>query len=89
MLERCGFRCEWTDGGARCWSKATDVDHIEAGDDSSLDNLQGLCGPHHLTKTGREARAKQLAIKKLARLPEESQPGVIDGPPTPTEHRGF
>lgn len=89
VLERCGFRCEWTDSGARCWAPATDVDHVEAGDDHSLDNLQGLCGTHHLEKTGREARAKQLRFKSLARLPEEKQPGVIDGPPTPTQHRGF
>ena len=34
-------------------------------------------------------RAIQLERKKLERLPEEKQPGIIDGPPTPTEHRGF
>ena len=89
MLERCGFRCQWKDGLNRCWAAATDVDHIEAGDNHSLDNLQGLCGPHHLTKTGRDARARQLRFQKLKRLPEEKQPGVIDGPPTPTQHRGF
>jgi 5-methylcytosine-specific restriction protein A len=89
VLERCGFRCQWDDGGNRCWNKATDVDHIETGDNHSLDNLQGLCGPHHLTKTGRDARALQLKVKALGRLPLEKQPGVIDGPPSPTEHRGF
>ena len=89
VLKRCGFRCEWRDNGARCWNEATDADHIEAGDNHSLDNLQGLCRAHHLTKTGREARAVQEKFKALRRLPEEKQPGVIDGPPTPTEHRGF
>lgn len=44
---------------------------------------------HHLKKTGRDARARQLRFKHLAKLPEEKQPGIIDGPPTPTEHRGF
>ena len=88
VLQRCGGRCEWDDGG-RCPYPATDVDHVAPGDDHSLANLQGLCAAHHLTKTGKEARAKQLRIKSLARRPEEPQPGVIDGPPTPTEHRGF
>lgn len=89
MLERCSFRCQWVEDGIRCPFPATDVDHILAGDLHSLENLQGLCGKHHLLKTGREARARQMAIKKLERLPEEPQPGIIDGPPTPTEHRGF
>lgn len=89
VLERCSYRCEWVEDNARCYDKATDADHITAGDDNSLANLQGLCRRHHLLKTGREARAVQLERKKLERLPEEKQPGIIDGPPTPTEHRGF
>ena len=90
VLERSGYQCEWVeDSGMRCFAKATDVDHIEAGDLHELSNLQSLCGVHHLAKTGREARAKQLRFKKLSRLPEEKQPGVIDGPPPPTEHKGF
>ena len=89
VLERSGFRCQWTDGGDWCGAPATDVDHIQAGDDSSLHNLQSLCRTHHLEKTGKEARAKQLRFKKLARLPEEKQPGIIDGPPTPTQYKGF
>ena len=89
MLERCGHRCQWVEEGYRCPFPATDVDHIVAGDLNVLENLQGLCRDHHLTKTGREARAVQLKIKALEKLPEEKQPGVIDGPPTPTEHRGF
>ena len=89
VLERCFHTCEWVEDGRRCRAPATDVDHIEAGDLHVLENLQGLCGVHHLAKTGREARAKQLRFKSLAKLPEEKQPGVIDGPPSPTEHRGF
>ena len=89
MLKRCDHRCEWVDGDYRCHEPATDADHIIPGDDNDLANLQGLCRRHHLKKTGREARAVQLKIKELRRLPEEKQPGVIDGPPAPTEHRGF
>lgn len=89
VLQRCSGRCQWVEDGYRCPYPATDVDHITPGDDSSLENLQGLCGKHHLTKTGREARAVQEKLKSLLRRPEEQQPGVIDGPPQPTEHRGF
>lgn len=89
VLQRCGRRCQWRDDAGRCYQPATDVDHITPGDDHSLDNLQGLCRAHHLTKTGRDVQAKQAEIRKLRRLPEEKQPGIIDGPPTPTQHRGF
>jgi len=89
VLQRCGFRCEWIDDGLRCWDQATDADHIQAGDNNSLLNLQGLCRIHHLKKTSSEANAKQAEIRKKRRLPEEKQPGIIDGPPTPTPNRGF
>lgn len=75
--------------GFRCYNTATDVDHISPGDDSSLSNLQGLCNPCHLKKTARETHAIRAALKKLGRLPEEPQPGIIDGPPQPTERKGF
>jgi 5-methylcytosine-specific restriction protein A len=89
VLRACGNRCEWIEDGFRCHNVATDVDHRIPGDDHSLVNLQGLCNPHHLTKTGREVAAARAKIKEMERLPEEPQPGIIDGPPTPTEHKGF
>jgi len=89
VLKRCEGRCEWVEDGKRCRSDATDVDHILAGDDSSLANLQGLCNHHHLVKTGRDVQAAQKKRKALGRLPEEPQPGVIKGPPQPKQHRGF
>jgi 5-methylcytosine-specific restriction endonuclease McrA len=89
VLRRCGNRCEWIEDGFRCHDAATDVDHIARGDVHQLSNLQGLCGRHHGLKTSAEAHAAKAELKKLARLPEEQQPGIIDGPPRPTEHRGF
>jgi len=91
VLERCGHQCQWVENGVRCLNTATDVDHIVEGADDhySAGALQGLCNPHHLVKTGRAARARQLRFKELARLPEEKQPGLIEGTPTPTEHKGF
>ena len=89
VLRRCGHRCEWIENGFRCLAAATDVDHILRGDLHELSNLQGLCSRHHLAKTSSEANAVQAERRKLLRLPEEKQPGVIDGPPQPPTHRGF
>lgn len=89
VLQRCGMRCQWVEDGFRCHNTATDVDHIVAGDDHSLANLQGLCNPHHLIKTAKETNEARAKIKALGRLPEEPQPGIIDGPPRPTERKGF
>lgn len=89
VLRRCGNRCEHVEDGLRCHDPATDVDHIIPGDSHVLENLQGLCNKHHLIKTARETNAARAEIRKLRKLPEEPQPGLINGPPRPTEHRGF
>jgi 5-methylcytosine-specific restriction enzyme A len=89
VLKRCNMRCEWVENGQRCFNAATDVDHIIRGDLHDLSNLQGLCNPHHLIKTSREAHAVREKRRKLLRLPEEKQPGIIDGPPRPPKNKGF
>lgn len=83
------MRCQWVENGVRCYNTATDVDHIRPGDDHSLPNLQGLCGHHHLIKTANDTNAKRAEIRKLRRLPEEPQPGLITGPPQPPDRKGF
>lgn len=89
VLERSDYHCEWIEDGQPCYSRATDVDHIVSGDLHTLDNLQSLCGPHHRRKSSQEGRAAQEKLKALRTRPAEPQPGLIDGPPIPTEHRGF
>lgn len=79
VLDRCGGRCEYMrSSGKRCSNKATDVDHIVAGDDHSLENLQGLCSWHHRQKTQREAQAARSEIRATLKRPAEEPPGAID-----------
>jgi 5-methylcytosine-specific restriction protein A len=76
VLARCGGRCEHRfPNGGRCPRPATDVDHIEHGDDHSLANLQGLCADHHKRKSSREGNATQAARRGLAKRPPEEHPG--------------
>ena len=79
VLRRDGFQCTWVDHiqgkRVRCIAKATDVDHIRAGDDHSVENLQSLCHPHHDRKTrgeGVAARKRNRAeVRKRFRRTEE------------------
>jgi 5-methylcytosine-specific restriction protein A len=49
--------CQWPG----CMQPISDVDHIKPkadGGDDSMDNLQGLCRPHHSVKTRNDTMAK-------------------------------
>ena len=61
----------------RCASDATDVDHIEAGDNHNLDNLQSLCRQHHLSKSAAEGVEARRAILAKRVRPTERHPGVL------------
>ncbi len=79
--------------GKRCRDKATEVDHVVAGDDHSLANLRGICSWHHQRKSSREgaaaSAARQAAITaKLTRKPE-THPGTLSGVPVPLTRQGF
>lgn len=69
VLTRDGGRCQ------QCGSLANQVDHVQAGDDHSPDNLQSLCQPCHQAKTQAESAAARRATAKRARHPRESHPG--------------
>ena len=90
VLKRCGGRCEVIKkSGKRCWDKATDVDHITAGDDHSMGNLQGLCTWHHARKSSQEGITARREKDAILRRPTEPHPGLITGPPKPPPNKGF
>jgi 5-methylcytosine-specific restriction protein A len=70
--KRAGGQCEHMQHGVRCVLPGNECDHIVAGDNHSLENLQWLCAPHHREKTQREARAAQVSEKR----PRERHPGL-------------
>ncbi|GGO42316.1 hypothetical protein GCM10012287_02900 [Streptomyces daqingensis] len=78
VLRRDGHRCVHTfSRGQRCIADATDVDHIKAGDDHSLSNLQSLCREHHKLKTQQEAQEGKRRADARARYPEAKHPGLL------------
>lgn len=81
VLRRDGGQCTaLTQAGGRCDSTASDVDHIEPGDDHSLSNLRSLCSWHHKQKSSREGAAayaaKRRAIERKFRRTEQ-HPGML------------
>lgn len=74
ILARDGNRCTAVDSlGNRCPERATDVDHIKAGDDASYSNLRALCRWHHARKSSAEGLAARRAkggYRRQAREPE-------------------
>lgn len=80
-LKAANGKCEARmSGGRRCGWKATDVDHIEAGDDHSPANLQAICSWHHGRKSSGEGNAakaakRQQTADKFRRT--EEHPGLL------------
>lgn len=90
VRERSGGRCEVIKAnGKRCWDDATDCDHITAGDDHSLSNLQDICAWHHRKKSSAEGNAAKAALRATLKHPVETHPGIIQGPPGPPKNKGF
>lgn len=80
ILKRDGHRCTHTEYGIRCDRRASEVDHIEAGDDHRDANLRSLCTEHHASKSGREggtaSAQKRAEIGKRYRRTER-HPGLL------------
>jgi 5-methylcytosine-specific restriction protein A len=57
VLREANYQCEVITNGIRCTNRATEVDHIIAGDDHSRDNLRAICTDHHKHKSSAEGNA--------------------------------
>lgn len=55
VLERDGYQCQVGYDG--CLGRATDTDHITAGDDHRPTNLQAACSHCHAVKSSAEGNA--------------------------------
>ena len=61
VLKRDNYSCTFAvSSSLRCGLPANQVDHINRGDDHSLDNLQALCESHHRTKTAKEGVSARI-----------------------------
>ena len=74
VLRRDGWLCQIHGDGCRL--VAREVDHVVAGDDHSMANLQSVCVPCHKRKTQAESATARAAMPRMARG-SEPHPGVI------------
>lgn len=76
VLRRDGYRCQWrmSDGGL-CGHPASDVDHLERGENHDESNLRALCRWHHARKSSQEGHQAQRPRPRQARDPEP-HPGL-------------
>jgi len=65
----CQIRAQGCDG------LASQVDHVVAGDDHRLGNLQATCGPCHVKKTNFENKQRLTKKMALKKRPTDSHPG--------------
>lgn len=74
ILRRDKYQCKLKYVG--CLGTATEVDHIERGDNHDPKNLQAACERCHATKSGREGNQAKARLKKLGKRPPERHPGL-------------
>ncbi|SLK64843.1 HNH endonuclease [Mycobacteroides abscessus] len=60
---------------AGCLGWATDVDHIERGNDHSKRNLRAACKSCHGKKSSAEGVAQRTKLRAMRRRPPERHPG--------------
>lgn len=74
---RAHGRCEAQIHAPGCDGRGVECDHIQAGDDHSLTNLQMLSHACHKAKTQAEAAARNRRDARLRLKPREPHPGLI------------
>ncbi len=73
VLLRDGYRCRIN--GEGCQRHASEADHIVAGDDHSLTNLQAACRRCHARKSAAEGNARKAALRAARFRRPEKHPG--------------
>lgn len=58
-----------------CLITASEVDHIEPGDDHSDENLRAACRSCHSKKSSAEGNNRQRQLRALRKRPTERHPG--------------
>ncbi|MFF9525343.1 HNH endonuclease [Streptomyces achromogenes] len=64
--------------GRRCEQPANQVDHVKAGDDHSLANLQALCAWCHARKSAQEGGAAAALTRVRTERPKPIHPALED-----------
>lgn len=91
VFELHGRQCYVVEDGIQCVEESSDIDHVVAGDDHSLDNLRPICRRHHRRKSSSEgwhalrkkkAEARERSMKRFGH--EEAHPGA--NPEKPFRH---
>lgn len=77
VLARDGYRCTAEVHDPRCDGRATDVDHVVAGDDHRPCNLGALSRACHAAKTNRESSIRNALRAEQRRRPPERHPGLL------------
>lgn len=85
VFETKGRICYIVEDGYPCTAEATEVDHVVAGDDHSLENLEPICNPHHRRKSSSEGWFAMNQKKKAARKRVDKKYGWAESRPEPAE----
>jgi len=75
VLKRDNNSCQIQEPG--CLGRATEVDHIQAGDDHRLSNLQAACRACHAAKSGREGNAAKARLRAARFRKKPTHPGRL------------
>jgi len=87
VKRRARGRCQATTHARGCTGRGTQVDHIHAGDDHGLHNLQLLSEPCHKAKNAEEAAERNRARAQMRRRPPEAHPGQLTNSDDTTSER--
>ncbi|MFD1044178.1 HNH endonuclease [Kibdelosporangium lantanae] len=75
VLKRDRFTCQIR--GQGCTAHATEVDHIQPGDNHGLENLRAVCSTCHSRKSTSEGIRAKARLRALRHRPADRHPGLL------------